>query len=156
MTKTRFKDLRKSIGYSQAKLAQEMGISIRTITRWERGDRPIPRYAELALRTLVRDEDESRPNGEAGRVPDKVRLRLEDWASTTLGYWLAEYQNNPNFRGSEDQNWKRATAKAYEVQREFWRRLGAEGWETDANECDIEIQRVKDLLSLIASQMPPR
>jgi len=151
MTKKQFKDLRKSIGYSQAKLAQEMGTSIRTIMRWEGGDRPIPRYAGLALRTLLRDEKETRPGGEGGKVPNKVRLQLEDWVSTTLGYWLVEYQNNPNFRGSEDQSWKRATAKAHEVQLEFWRKRGVEGWESGTNDSDVEIQRMKDILSLIAS-----
>lgn len=55
MTGRRFKELRKSMGYSQARLAREMGITIRTITRWERGEFPIPRIAELALRTVVRE-----------------------------------------------------------------------------------------------------
>lgn len=53
MTKGQFKELRESIGYSQAKLAKEMGITIRTITRWERGEFPIPRLAELALRAVA-------------------------------------------------------------------------------------------------------
>ena len=53
MTKGQFKELRESIGYSQAKLAKEMGITIRTITRWERGEFPIPRLAELALRAVI-------------------------------------------------------------------------------------------------------
>lgn len=78
MTKKQFKDLRKSIGYTQAKLAQEMGMSISAITRWERGMHPIPKIAELALRSLVRDEQETRPGRQAGRVPEKLRLRLED------------------------------------------------------------------------------
>jgi len=45
--------LRKSIGSSQTKLAQEMGVTLRTISRWERGEFPIPRIAELALRTVI-------------------------------------------------------------------------------------------------------
>jgi len=53
MTSRKFKDLRRSIGYSQAKVAREMGITVRTITRWEQGEFPIPRMAELALRTVV-------------------------------------------------------------------------------------------------------
>jgi len=53
MTKRQFKMLRKSIDFSQTKLAQEMGVTLRTISRWERGGFPIPRIAELALRTVV-------------------------------------------------------------------------------------------------------
>jgi transcriptional regulator with XRE-family HTH domain len=55
MTKKEFKQLRQVIGLSQAKLAKEMGVTIRTITRWERGEFPIPRIAELALRNLLRE-----------------------------------------------------------------------------------------------------
>jgi transcriptional regulator with XRE-family HTH domain len=45
--------MRQSIGYSQAKLAKEMGITVRTITRWEAGEFPVPKLGELALRFLV-------------------------------------------------------------------------------------------------------
>lgn len=55
MTKREFKQLRQLIGVSQTKLAKEMGVTIRTITRWERGEFPIPRIADLALRNLFRE-----------------------------------------------------------------------------------------------------
>src|SRR5262249_21202338 len=48
-----FKRMRQSIGYSQAKLAKEMGVTVRSITRWETGQFPIPKMAELALRFVV-------------------------------------------------------------------------------------------------------
>ena len=53
MTKQEFRKLRKSIGYSQAKLAQEMDLFIRTISRYETGELAIPRVTELALRYIV-------------------------------------------------------------------------------------------------------
>jgi transcriptional regulator with XRE-family HTH domain len=53
MTKREFKTLRKSIGYSQAKLAQEMGLFIRTISRYETGEIQIPKVTEFALRYIV-------------------------------------------------------------------------------------------------------
>jgi transcriptional regulator with XRE-family HTH domain len=53
MTKQEFKKLRKSIGYSQAKLAQEMDLFIRTISRYETGEIRIPKVTELALRHIV-------------------------------------------------------------------------------------------------------
>jgi transcriptional regulator with XRE-family HTH domain len=55
MTKGQFKELREAIDYSQAKLAKEMGVTIRTIKRWETGEFPVPRIAELALRSVVRE-----------------------------------------------------------------------------------------------------
>jgi transcriptional regulator with XRE-family HTH domain len=53
MTKKEFKRLRKSIGYTQARLADEMGLFIRTVSRWETGEVVIPRVAELALMYIV-------------------------------------------------------------------------------------------------------
>jgi len=53
MTKQEFRRLRKSIGYSQAKLAQEMDLFIRTISRYETGEIAIPKVTELALRYIV-------------------------------------------------------------------------------------------------------
>jgi transcriptional regulator with XRE-family HTH domain len=53
MTKQEFKRLRKSIGYSQVKLALEMGLYIRTISRYETGDKTIPTVSELALRYIA-------------------------------------------------------------------------------------------------------
>jgi transcriptional regulator with XRE-family HTH domain len=53
MTKHEFKKVRKSIGYSQAKLAQEMDLFIRTISRYETGEIEIPKVTELALRYIA-------------------------------------------------------------------------------------------------------
>jgi len=53
MTKQEFKRLRKSIGYSQVKLALEMGLYIRTISRYETGYIAIPTVSELALRYIA-------------------------------------------------------------------------------------------------------
>jgi transcriptional regulator with XRE-family HTH domain len=53
MTRTEFKKLRKSGGYSQLRLAKEMGLFIRTISRYETGELKIPKVTELALRYIV-------------------------------------------------------------------------------------------------------
>ncbi len=60
MTIRKFKELRQDIGYSQAKLAKELGVTIRTVSRWEHGDFPIPKVAELAIKTIVREASEKR------------------------------------------------------------------------------------------------
>ncbi len=60
MTIRKFKELRQDIGYSQAKLAKELGVTIRTVSRWEHGDFPIPKVAELALKMIVREASEKK------------------------------------------------------------------------------------------------
>ena len=60
MTKDEFKKLRESISYTQAKLSEEMDITIRTITRWENGEIEIPKVVELALRSIVKKETAKR------------------------------------------------------------------------------------------------
>ena len=53
MTGKQFKKLRESIGYTQAKLAKELDHYIRTVSRWETGELPVPKVAELALRFIA-------------------------------------------------------------------------------------------------------
>ena len=60
VTKDEFKKLRESIGYTQARLSEEMDITIRTITRWENGEVEIPKVVELALRSIVKKETAKR------------------------------------------------------------------------------------------------
>jgi DNA-binding XRE family transcriptional regulator len=53
MTGNEFRKLRASAGYSQAKLGRELDVAIRTMTRWETGETPIPKIAELALKYVI-------------------------------------------------------------------------------------------------------
>ena len=53
VTKDEFKRLRKRAGHTQASIAKEMGVHLRTVTRWEIGEVVIPRVVELALRYIV-------------------------------------------------------------------------------------------------------
>jgi transcriptional regulator with XRE-family HTH domain len=55
MTRKEFRTLRGLIKLSQAKLAKELGVTLRTVARWERGEFPIPRVTELAMRNLFRE-----------------------------------------------------------------------------------------------------
>ena len=52
MTSDNFKKLRASAGYTQASLAKEMGVHLRTVTRWEIGEVIIPRVVEAGLALL--------------------------------------------------------------------------------------------------------
>ncbi|MFQ5545620.1 MAG: helix-turn-helix domain-containing protein [Acidiferrobacterales bacterium] len=62
MSRHLFKMLRRSIGLSQTKLAREMGVTLRTVSRWERGNFPIPRLAELALKAIFKEANEKSKN----------------------------------------------------------------------------------------------
>ena len=53
ITPEKFKKLRESIRYSKSGLARDMDIAVRTITRWENGQVPIAKVAEMALALIV-------------------------------------------------------------------------------------------------------
>ena len=53
VTGDEFRKLRESVGYTQAKLSKEIDVAIRSLTRWETGETPIPKIAELALRYVA-------------------------------------------------------------------------------------------------------
>jgi DNA-binding transcriptional regulator YiaG len=48
-----FKKLREAAGLTQAQVAEPLGVTIRSLTRWETGVLPTPKMAELALRYIV-------------------------------------------------------------------------------------------------------
>jgi len=53
VNKDEFKELRSKAGHTQATLAKEIGVHLRTVTRWEIGEVKIPRVVELALRCIA-------------------------------------------------------------------------------------------------------
>jgi len=53
VTRDEFKKLRTGTGHTQATLAKEMGVHLRTVTRWEIGEVIIPTVVELALRYIA-------------------------------------------------------------------------------------------------------
>ena len=53
MSGTEFRKLRKAMGLSQGELSQRIDVSERGVRRWENGEVPIPKIAELALRYLA-------------------------------------------------------------------------------------------------------
>ncbi|NGZ99121.1 MAG: transcriptional regulator [Nitrospira sp. WS110] len=53
MTPTHLKSLRAALGWSQAKLAQELGVRTNTVARWEQGVHPISPLVARLLQTLT-------------------------------------------------------------------------------------------------------
>ena len=54
MTPDELKEVRSRLGLTQTQLANELGVTLNAVQRWEAGDRPIRRVTELALKTLER------------------------------------------------------------------------------------------------------
>ena len=55
VNKDEFKRLRDRLNMTQEELAKELGVTTRTIIRWESGDREIPRTVELAMKQIAPD-----------------------------------------------------------------------------------------------------
>ena len=49
---TRVRELREVFGYSQPELAEELGVSLRTVQHIESGSRPVTRTQALALTAI--------------------------------------------------------------------------------------------------------
>lgn len=56
MSPKQFRDLREAMGLSQERLSKLIDVSARGVRRWENGEVPIPKIAELALRYLAEKE----------------------------------------------------------------------------------------------------
>ena len=54
MTPDELKEVRSRLGLTQTQLANELGVTLNAVQRWEAGERPIRRVTELALETLER------------------------------------------------------------------------------------------------------
>ncbi len=56
MTGKELKDYREGIDLTQEQLAEALQVASNTVSRWERDDRAIPPYLELALKTIGREK----------------------------------------------------------------------------------------------------
>lgn len=52
MTTDELKLRRESLGFTQSQLSRELDVDVITVSRWERGVHPIPKYIELAIEAL--------------------------------------------------------------------------------------------------------
>jgi DNA-binding transcriptional regulator YiaG len=55
------KAFRERLELSQEQLAKELKVASNTVSRWELGTRKIPEYLELALETIERRAEKSKP-----------------------------------------------------------------------------------------------
>lgn len=118
VTPDQLRDARKAAGYTQAELAKLVGVSMRTVENWERGDTPITELAKLRS-ALGSHLDIEAPNpladvsdmallAELGRRLDKAsgqpsRLRpVPSWADPVAARELHEPRGAPEPPGEED------------------------------------------------------
>lgn len=52
MQSEEFRKIRDEIRMTQEKMARQLGISSQSVSRYERGREPIPKYIELAVKQL--------------------------------------------------------------------------------------------------------
>ncbi|HVF48929.1 MAG TPA: helix-turn-helix domain-containing protein [Pyrinomonadaceae bacterium] len=52
MTPDDLKKRREALGMTQSRLARELDVDVITVSRWERGVHPIPKYIELAVEAI--------------------------------------------------------------------------------------------------------
>ena len=55
LVKQELRDKRNLLGLTQAKMAEALGLSLKQYARYERGEYPIPRPVELAVKYLTRE-----------------------------------------------------------------------------------------------------
>lgn len=51
-----FKFLRKHLDMAQRQIAEVLGVTEESVSLWERARQPVPKYADLILRTLVKEK----------------------------------------------------------------------------------------------------
>lgn len=52
MSSSELKARREALGMTQARLARELEVDVITVSRWERGVYPVPKYIELAMEAI--------------------------------------------------------------------------------------------------------
>jgi len=67
MDSTALKSLRATLGWSQTRLAEELGVARNTVTRWEMGLNPIPPMAQRLINLLATQWPTAKP-----RKPKKL------------------------------------------------------------------------------------
>lgn len=57
MTPAKLKHSLKTLGWTQAHLAERLGVDLATISRWANGHLPVPKYAVAFLDLAIRVKD---------------------------------------------------------------------------------------------------
>ena len=66
---------RKENGYSQAGLAEALGVASLTVSRWEWGMRSIPQFLHLALKCLEMEGGDLKKEGKEAKIESKKKRR---------------------------------------------------------------------------------
>lgn len=75
MSREEIKKIRKHLGWSQERLARELGLSFSTISRWERGESKPSPAAQKLLNELVRSAiPKPKPSYRTWQPADKIDI----------------------------------------------------------------------------------
>jgi DNA-binding XRE family transcriptional regulator len=78
VTPEELKKWRLDNGYSQSQLAKSLGVIKLTISRWERGDRTIPSFLHLALKSLKKRGGEIKRGRPAMKQSEKKTKKRKE------------------------------------------------------------------------------
>ncbi len=98
MEKDELRQFRERIGLSQGELSKRLSVAGNTVSRWELGERKIPKFLPLALETIERRLSESTVGSSAkstvgsnaGELSVADIMKRFDAGETTVRRWLKE------------------------------------------------------------------
>ncbi len=86
MEKDELRQFRERIGLSQGELSKRLSVAGNTVSRWELGERKIPKFLPLALETIERRLSESTVGSSAkSTVGSKPKSIVADKVKSTVG-----------------------------------------------------------------------
>jgi len=75
LTPIELKEARISLGFTQEKLATELGVHRFTLLRWESGEHKVPRMLDLALKQLKREQRRLKARRRQAVLRKQVKLQ---------------------------------------------------------------------------------
>ena len=85
MTPTTFRHLREHLGLSVAYAADVLGVSTRTVSRWEHGDTALPTYAQSWMSAWIQDTE---------------KLVSSSVPAAQIGGRLCQHASEPQYRAA--------------------------------------------------------
>lgn len=116
MDKNELKKFRERIGMNQGELAKALSVAGNTVSRWELGEREIPKFLPLALETIERRLSESKTDSTAGsKAKSTVGSKPKPIEKkSTVGSFVHSTVGSSDISASDNENEYNLTVKDVE------------------------------------------